>query len=1579
VSTAYQEIEGFALSPQQSQLWNLMKAGGGSSYVARCAVLIEGDLDKQALRSSLDNLIWRHEILRTTFHLFPGLRTPTQVIAGAELLALVEHDLTTAAVPEQDALIARLYENLLNSYVLEQPHPLQAALVRVATHRHVLLLGLPALCADAATMHNLLEALANEYGLAREVEAQAEAQAEPLQYADLAEWQNELLEGPDTEAGRDFWRVKDQAVSGWVLPRLRREQAVGSEHEFEPRVMRVEIAADLAERVRAYAAGEGVPEAAYYFACWQVLLWRMAGESPLLCGLYCDGRTHGSLKEALGPLGKILPVSCVLQPDQTFTDVLRMAGEQMQEAARWAVYFAPRAANESRSIETPEGQNSRAGPPCHAGKDASSTAPCFFPLCYEWGEQEEAMLAAGLSWTMLESAVIGDRFEVKLRAVRKRDGSVVIELNYDQHLFASEEMTLLVERYLCLLHDTRNFESGSEQSLIELEVLGQRERRLMIDDWNQTRSNYGEARGLARLFEEQAERTPEAIALVFEKQELTYRELNLRADQLARYLRNRDVNPDSLVAVYLERSAEMVVALLGVLKAGGAYVPLDPMNPRARLTLILEDAGAAILLTQERLIEGLPEHSSEVVCLDRDWKEIARASSDTPRQEITADNLAYVIYTSGSTGKPKGVMVSQGAIFNRLKWGQQAYPLGATDRVLQGAAFGFDFSVWEIFAPLCAGACLVIPPPWGHQDSALLVKLIAAEAITAVHFVPTLFQLFLEEPGVADCRSLKYIFSGGEALPAALQERCFDYFEATLFNQYGPTEATIDATFWECRPGEGEPTYVPIGRPIANTDVYLLDARVQPVPIGVPGELCIAGVGLARGYLNRPELTAERFMPHPFSSERGARLYRTGDLARYSVDGSIEFLGRLDHQVKLRGTRIELGEIESILTRHPEVKEAALAVCGEGLHEKLLVAYIVARHAEPPTVGELHSFLKERLPDHMIPSAFVTLNELPLTPSGKVDRRALPQPDHNRPALAESLVLPRTVVEEVLAGVWCKVLKLEQVGIHDNFFELGGHSLLVIQVISRVREAFHVDLPVRRVFETATIAELAEVIESEMKTGLGRPILPLLPSNRDSDLPLSFAQQRLWFLHQLEPDSHAYNISEALRLLGQLNIVAMEQALNEIKRRHEVLRTSFGQRAGEPVQVIAEAQAEPLLVIDLGHLPVDMRLEEARRLATIESQLPFDLEHGPLWRAQLLQLDPNEHVLLTTMHHIVFDAWSSAVFLRELTQLYSAFKTGQASPLTELTIQYADFASWQRQWLSAAVIAEQVAYWKQQLAGARMVLELPSDQIRPPVQTQNGARASRDFSPELSAALAAISRRENVTLFMTLLTAFNVLLRHYTRQDDILVGTNSAGRNRSEIEGLIGFFVNMLVIRTKLGSDPTFRELLAQVRETTLGAYANQDLPFDMLVDELKLARDLSSSPIFQIVFTLQNAPRESLRLEGLSLTSLQVRKETTKFDVVLNMFETSQGLVAAMAYNSDIFSSVAVDEMLALFGTLLDQVAQRPDASLSELDQILSEARQGQQVRKEEEFTETRRRILKTLKRRPVSETKRDEVILHG
>jgi amino acid adenylation domain-containing protein len=1558
VSAVQQMVEGFALSSQQLQLWKLM-AASDSSYVARCQVLIEGEVDRQVLLSALENIIARHEILRTSFHVFPGLRAPNQVIADPGRLLIAQHDLSAANTSSQDAFVAELYEKLRREpFDLEQAPMLRATLVRLSSRRHILLLGLPGLCADAATMRNLLAALVSAYSAS----PSDQLADEPLQYADLAEWQNELLEGADTVAGRDFWRLKDYAALGRSrLPRLR-----GAESDevlgFEPGIERVEVEVELVRRVAERAAAEGVEEAAYYFGCWQVLLWRLIGESPLICGFYCDGRNYSNLRHAFGPLGRSVPIICQLEPNQSFREVLHAATEQVQEARKWAIYFCLErlTANETATGQTSQRLEQPAAP---------SITPDYFPLCYEWEMEDDALQAEALRWAMPRVDVVDERFEMKLRVVRKQS-SVALELQYDLLLFTREEAALLAQRYLCALRGASKTDNCCSRPLVEVEILGEPERRLVIDDWNQTQASYGEARSLARLFEEQAERTPDGTALVFEDQRLTYRELNHRANQLGHYLSKLGVKADSLVTVHLERSIEMVVGLLGILKAGGAYVPLDPMNPRERLALMLEDVGAGLLLTQRNLVEGLPAHRARVVCLDRDWEESSRGSSDNPAVDVTADNLAYVIYTSGSTGRPKGVMVSHRAIHNRLRWGQEVYPLGETDRVLQGAAFGFDFSVWEIFAALSTGACLVIPRPWAHLDSASLVALIAEQSVTAVHFVPTLFQMFLDEPRVAECRSLKYVFSGGEALPVGLLERFFDHLDAALFNQYGPTEATVDATFWVCHRTDVGQTNIPIGRPIGNTGIYLLDARLQPVPIGVPGELFIAGAGLARGYLNRPDLTAEKFIPHPFGSDSGARLYRTGDLARYRLDGAIEFLGRLDQQVKVRGTRIELGEIEAILRRHPAVKEAALTVRGEGLHEKRLLAYLVLRNGTSPTVGDLHSFVKARLPDNMVPSAFTVLDALPLTPTGKVDRRALPEPDHNRPLLGESLVVPRTVVQEMLAGVWCRVLKLERLGIHDNFFELGGHSLLVIQVISRVREAFAVDLTVRSVFEHATVAELAAVIEIEMKTGSAEPVVPLLPRSSDDKLPLSFAQQRLWFLHQLESQSYTYNIFEALRLTGQLNTAALEKALNEINLRHEVLRTTFHQGAGQLVQVIAAAHAELLSIIDLSHLPADERIEETRRRGTIASQLPFDLEHGPLWRAQLVRLRPQDHVLLTTMHHIVFDAWSAGVFIRELTILYNAFANGRPSPLPELKIQYADFALWQREWLSAEVIERQVSYWKQQLANACPVLAWVTDPIRSALQTQHGARASRNFSPELSSSLAALSRRENVTLFMTLLTVFNILLHHYTRQLDILVGTNSAGRNRSEIEGLIGFFVNMLVIRTKLDGDPTFRELLAQVRETTLGAYTHHDLPFDMLIEELKIARDPNRTALFQVVFTLQNAPVESLRLEGLSLSSIEVKKDTTKFDLVLNMFETPLGLVAATTYNTNIFTQFTMDHLLDAFGLLLEQVAQRPDGRLSDMDEFLSEARRGRRQREEEKFKETRHHILRNLKRRTVSET---------
>jgi amino acid adenylation domain-containing protein/non-ribosomal peptide synthase protein (TIGR01720 family) len=712
------------------------------------------------------------------------------------------------------------------------------------------------------------------------------------------------------------------------------------------------------------------------------------------------------------------------------------------------------------------------------------------------------------------------------------------------------------------------------------------------------------------------------------------------------------------------------------------------------------------------------------------------------------------------------------------------------------------------------------------------------------------------------------------------------------------------------------------------------------VPVGIPGEIYVGGAGLARGYLNHPELTSVAFIGNPFSNTPSRRLYKTGDLGRYLPDGNIEFLGRLDDQVKIRGFRIELGEIEAVLGQHPAVAETVVVVREDVPGSKRLVAYVVVNQLAAPTIPELQQVLKQHLPEYMVPSAFVLLNALPLTPNGKIDRRTLPAPDTTRPEGEGAYVPPQTPIEEMLAGIWADVLEVKQVSIHDNFFDLGGHSLLATQLISRLRDTFGVEFPFRGLFDSPTVAGLSERLEPFLRTEL-LVVPPLLPVERCGEMVLSFAQARLWFLEQLEPGSSAYNIPAAVRLTGSLDVAVLEQSLNEIVGRHEVLRTTFGMVSGEPRQVIAPVLALTLRWVDLRDLPEAQQKIQVERLATEEAQQPFDLAKGPLLRATLLQLGEAEHVLLLTMHHIVSDGWSMGVLIRELAALYEAFSTGKPSPLPELPIQYADFAHWQRQWLQGEVLAAQLSYWQQQLTGAPALLELPTDRPRPGVQTFRGATQFLALPEPLSQKLKTLSQRSGVTLFMTLLAAFQTLLYRYTGQEDICIGSPIANRNRSETEELIGFFVNTLVLRTDMSENPSFQELLARVREVTLGAYAHQDLPFEQLVEALQPERNLSHQPLFQVMFALQNAPMPALELPSLTLSSLEIESGTAKFDLTLSMEDTEQGLVGSLEYNTDLFDAASISRMLGHFQTLLEGIVDNPDLHLSDLPLLTQPERQ--------------------------------------
>ncbi|MCC3590793.1 non-ribosomal peptide synthetase [Microcoleus sp. PH2017_28_MFU_U_A] len=1188
-------------------------------------------------------------------------------------------------------------------------------------------------------------------------------------------------------------------------------------------------------------------------------------------------------------------------------------------------------------------------------------------------------------------------------------------------------------------------------------------------------------RCIHELFEFQVERSPDAIAVIFEGKQLTYQDLNSQANQLAHYLKTVGVGPEVLVAACVERSLEMVVGLLGILKAGGAYVPLDPHYPANRLAFMLEHSQTPVLLTQQHLVESLPSHQARVICLDGNLETVDRSREENPDSGVTSDNLAYVIYTSGSTGQPKGVAIEHRGAVNTLLDINQRFEVGAGDRVLALSSLSFDLSVYDIFGLLVAGGTVVIPQVSATPDPAHWVDLIVQAQVTIWNSAPALMQMLVDYAAVHSkdlSSSLRLVLLSGDWIPLTLPDQiknlvsrwvsesldldiepqlsragvqpgqCLDSSSQldeslipAVIGLGGATEASIWSILYPIETIDPTWKSIPYGGSMTNQHFYVLDEAMEPCQEGVVGELYIGGIGLARCYWRDEEKTSKRFITHPHT---GDRLYCTGDLGSYLPDGNIEFIGRIDHQVKIRGFRIELGEIEAVLGQHPDVQVAVVAAqedvpgqkrsiaayvvskvtaeripfkseClaefdgdrsvkletedisisgigaigvpdnwskGKRLHLRLVlpgdteercfegtVAWCQGNQAgielsltasekaviqqsmdylletqgflkflQRTTAGKLRNFLKDKLPDYMVPSSFVFLKTMPLTPNGKIDRQKLLAPAIKIPELGQDYVAPQTPVEDVVAGIWAEVLGLERVGIRDNFLELGGHSLLVTQIATRIRDTFQVELPLRTLFESATVADLARNLEiASQKSPTPQPS-SIQPISRHRDLPLSFSQQQLWFLCQLAPDLPFYNEPITIRLPGSVNIAALERSINEIIKRHEILRTTFAVVDGQPVMVIQDAFNFILPVVNIGELPEAERESEALRLATLEAQQPFDLTQGPLLRGTLMRLGEADYRLFLTIHHIAIDGVSLySLFMKELATLYSAFSLGGRSPLPELPVQFADFAYWQRQWLQPEVLENQLRYWKQQLANLS-TLQLPTDRSRSPIQTFRGTRQCLALPLSLTERLKDLSRREGVTLFMTLMAAFQTLLYRYTGQTDIPVGTVANLRNRQELEGMIGYFLNTLVVRTDLSGNPTFKELLARVREVTIGAYTHQELPFQKLVEEIQPERNLSYNPLFQVVFVLEPPLAE---MDGWRISQLDIDTGTAKFDLNLELDERPSGIIGRIEYNTDLFEASTISRTIGHFQTLLEGIVSNPEQKISELPLLTEWERQ--------------------------------------
>jgi amino acid adenylation domain-containing protein len=1491
------------LSFAQQRLWFLDQMQPGSPfYNIPAAWRITGRLDMPVLERCLTELVVRHEALRTTFVSQSG--EPAQVIRPSADVPLGREDLTESVPADREAELQRvLSREAARPFDLTAGPLLRALLVQVAPEEHVLMLTIHHIVADGWSMGVLL----------REIEALYAAFAAgrpspladlPVQYADYALWQRAWLDGGETERQLAYWKERLEGAPALLeLPTDRPRPAVQT---FRGALLPVALPADLAAGLAALSRREGATLFMALLAGFQALLARYAGQLDIVVGSPVAGRSRAETEGLIGFFVNTLPHRTDLSGNPTFRQLLA----RVREGALGA--FRHQDLPLQRLVEELQPERSLSHSPLFQVAFALQTMPAA------------PHAETGLTFAPVTVDSGTAKFDLTL-FLEETEAGLVGEVEYNTDLFDRESIERMAGHLQNLLAAAV---ASPDSPMASLGLLSERERNRLLVDWNDTAAEYPVTPLIHELVAARAAEAPDAIAVVCSEERLTYAELDRRANQLAHGLRRMGLGPDKLVAVCTERSPDMLVALLGALKAGAAYLPIDPAYPPERIAYMLADAQVGALLTQERLLGDLPEPGAPVICLDSGWAALADEPESSPDSGVTPERLAYVIYTSGSTGRPKGVMIEHRALLNLVFWHQRTFGLTAADRTTQTAGVAFDAAVWEIWPTLAAGATLCLPDEETRLTPARMRDWLVASQVT-VSFLPTPLAEQLLPLDWPAGTALRFLLTGGDKLhiypPAGLRFQ--------LVNCYGPTESTVVTTAGSVPAEAGQKAAPAIGRPIANTRVYLLDEHLQPAPAGVTGELYISGSGLARGYLNRSDLTADRFIHTPYG-----RAYKTGDLARWLPDGSLEFVGRSDDQVKIRGFRIELGEIETVLKQADGVQAAVVTVREDQPGRRQLAAYVVPGEGCQIAADGLRAFLRQQLPEYMVPAAFVMLAELPLTPNGKVDRRALPQPDME--AAAEAYVAPRTAVEEVLAAIWSDVLGVTQVSIHDSFFALGGHSLLATRITARIGTVFGVELQVASLFAAPTVAGLGALVEEARQDGESQPVPALTAVPREGALPLSFAQERLWFLDQLEPGSPFYNIPAAWRVTGRLDLPVLERSLAELVARHEALRTTFASQDGAPVQVISPPAGVPVALTDLTEFPPADREAELHRVLRHEAAGPFDLAAGPLLRAFLIRLAPDEHVLLLTIHHSVADGWSMGVLLQELAALYGAFADQKTSPLADLPVQYADFAVWQRAWLEGAETESQLGFWKERLAGAPSLLELPTDRPRPAVQTFRGALLPVALPADLAQRLAALSRKEGATLFMTLLAGFQALLARYTGQLDIVVGSPVAGRSRAETEGLIGFFVNTLLHRTDLSGNPTFRQLLARVREGALGAFSHQDLPFQRLVEELQPERSLSHSPLFQVAFALQNAPGGTADLPGLTFTPLTVDSGVSKLDLTFSLEEGPEGLHGTVEYNTDLFDPATIERMADHFRNLLAAAVASPDQPVASLGLLSEEER---------------------------------------
>ncbi|SIT66707.1 amino acid adenylation domain-containing protein [Burkholderia sp. b13] len=1494
------------LSFAQQRLWFLAQLDGESdTYHIPLALHVRGPLDRAAWQQALDALLARHEALRSTFVSVEG-QPQVQLLPADRGVPLRWHDLR--GVPDADAQLSCLTADEARApFDLVQGPLIRARGIQLADNEYRLVLTMHHIVSDGWSFGVLVRELNALYA------ANVGAQTDPLpplavQYPDYAAWQRQWLTGERLQAQSDYWRTT--LADAPALLELPTDRPRPAQQSFAGAQVPVRIDASTTQALKHLSAEHGTTLFMTVLAAWSAVLARLSGQCDVVIGTPSANRNHRQIEPLIGFFVNTLALRVDLSGEPSTSELLKHVRRTTLDAqAHQDLPF-------EQVVEIVQ-------PP----RRLNHTPLFQVMLAWQSNEPGEWRLP-GLTATPAELEYDAVKFDLELNLSEASD-EVIGSLGYATALF--ERST--IERHVGYLQTMlRAMVARPQQPVATLELLSPAERQLLLNTWNATQQAYPAHRCVHQLFEAQVERTPEATALVFEDQTLSYAQLNAQANRLAHQLIELGIKPDTRVAICVQRSPAMVVGLLAILKAGGAYVPLDPAYPGERLAHILADAAPSIVFADAAGRAALGD-AALAECTVLDPATLPALPDTNPSVAgLTARHLAYVIYTSGSTGTPKGVMVEHCNVVNFLVAMSSSPGMASHDRLLAVTSIAFDIAGLELYLSISQGATVVLARREEVTDPVKLQSRIIEQRISVMQAVPSVWRALLDLP--EPTLNLTAL-CGGEALPLSLSAQ-LSCMTQGVWNLYGPTETTIwssSLSISEHRDTAG--SMASIGRPIANTRVYLLDAHGQPVPLGAVGELYIGGAGVARGYLNRPTLTAERFVPDPFSDDAGARLYKTGDVARYRPDGNLEFVGRNDEQVKIRGFRIEPGEIAACLTAHPQVRDAVVLATGEG-SAKRLVAYVQAE-ADEPLASTLRAQVAASLPEYMVPSAFVRLDAWPLTPNGKLDRRALPAPDDA--ALAhQAYEAPQGELEATLAAIWVELLGVEHVGRHDSFFALGGHSLLAVRLMNRVR-MLGADVPLTTLFAAPTLAAFAAALDAHWQHGT--EMLPeITPVSREGSLPLSFAQQRLWFLAQLDGESDTYHIPLALHVRGPLDRAAWQQALDALLARHEALRSTFVSVEGQPqVQLLPADTGVPLRWHDLRGVPEAQA--QLARLSHEAARAPFDLAQGPLIHACGIQLADDEHVVLLTQHHIVSDGWSIGVLVRELSALYAASVGAQADPLPPLVVQYPDYAAWQRRWLTGERLQTQSDYWRATLTDAPVLLELPTDRPRPAQQSFAGAQVPVQIDASTTQALKRLSAEHGTTLFMTVLAAWSAVLARLSDQHDVVIGTPSANRNHRQIEPLIGFFVNTLALRVDLSGEPDTSELLARVRRTTLDAQAHQDLPFEQVVEIVQPPRRLNHTPLFQVMLAWQSNEPGEWRLPGLTVTPAELDYDVAKFDLELNVSEAGDEVIGSLGYATTLFERSTIERHVGYLQTMLRAMVARPQQPVATLQILGPDERQ--------------------------------------